>query len=253
MRRSLSMAVIVFVLGAAAWGAGRSAAALPAPNYVFIPHILGNHCGDFFDDFNSSATGWFEGRRNGLLAELRDGEYRFSVTQPGLVWLVGAPDCARVNNQVAVTARWASAPGNFYGLLFGEDGRAGRAYLLAINTDARAWLLLRLDGGSLSVVSGPMPDDAIAEGRARNRLAITRDSGRILLAINDQTVGQLPDPDPDAPFIAGLVTASYTDRAPADARFDDFVHRGRAVSRTDDAAPARAGGVWAEPMNVTLP
>lgn len=253
MRRSLGIAVFVVVLGTATLGVGRSAAeAPPATNTIFIPHVLGDHCGDFFDDF-SDVTGWFEGQRDGLLAELRDGEYRLSVTQPGLVWLVGAPDCARVNNQMAVTARWAGAPGNFYGLLFGEDDRAGRAYLLAVNSDARAWLLLRLEDDSLSVVSGPTHDDAIAEGRARNRLAITRGRGRILLTINDKTVGQLPDPDAATPFITGLVAASYTDRAPADARFDDFVHRGQAVGRAGEAASARAGSAWAEPVSATLP
>lgn len=253
MRRSLGIVVVVVILGAAVLGIGRRAAAAPpVPSTIFIPHVLSDHCGDFFDDF-SDATGWFEGQRDGLLAELRDGEYRLSVTQPGLVWLVGAPDCARVNNQMAVTARWAGAPGNFYGLLFGENGRAGQAYLLAVNSDARAWLLLRLGGGSLAVVSGPTHDDVIAEGRARNRLAITRDSGRILLAINDKTVGQLPDPDADAPFIAGLVVASYTDSAPADARFDDFVHRGQVGGRAGDTASARAGGVWAAPVSTTLP
>ena len=162
MHRSLGIVVLVVVLGAAALGGGRHAVeASPASSTIFIPHILGNHCGDFLDDF-SRATGWFEGRRDGLLAELRDGEYRLSVTQPGLVWLVGALDCARVNNQVAVTVRWAGAPGNFYGLLFGENGRAGNTYMLVVNSNARVWLLLRLDNGSLAMVMGPTGDDAIA-------------------------------------------------------------------------------------------
>ncbi len=253
MHRSLGIVVLVVVLGAAALGGGRHAVeASPASSTIFIPHILGNHCGDFLDDF-SRATGWFEGRRDGLLAELRDGEYRLSVTQPGLVWLVGAPDCARVNNQVAVTVRWAGAPGNFYGLLFGENGRAGNTYMLVVNSNARVWLLLRLDNGSLAMVMGPTGDDAIAAGAAHNRLAITRGSGRILLAINDKTVGQLPDPDPDTPIITGLVAASYTDHVPADARFDDFVHRGRALGRTDGAASLRDGSAWAEPVSATLP
>ncbi len=250
MRWSIRVVIVILVLGGVALVAGRSAAAPPPPSTrIFLPHVIGDHCGDFYDEF-TAPTGWFIGQRDGLLAELRGGEYRLNVTQPGLIWLVGAPDCPRVANHAAVSARWAGTSGNFYGLLFGQNGRIDNTYILAVNSDVGVWLLLRLDGGTLQTVIGPTSSDAIEE--ATNRLAITRGGGRILFSINDSTVGQMADTQPDAPYIVGLVAASYTDHAPADARFDRFVHRGHAVgNRSGD--PSRDGDAWAEPLSVANP
>lgn len=205
---------------------------------LFVPLVTGDRCGDFYDDF-SIDTGWFTGQRDGLLAERQNGEYRLLVTRPGFVWLVGAPDCARVGNHATVDARWDGTPGNFYGLLISEDGRLDRSYLLAVNSDARVWLLLRVHDDGVETVISPTRHDAVRAGGAINRLSLTREGGRLVFAVNDVTVGEASDPGPDIFLLAGVVAASYTAQAPADARFDNFVHRG-AAGGTGRSPAARA-------------
>lgn len=219
--------VLFFVLLLPAMAAAQPAADLtPAPlPRLFLPHVSGgNGCGDFHDDFSANGS-WFTGERDGLLAEVRDGEYRLLVTQPGFVWLVGAPGCGRSDDSAAVDARWVGRPGNFYGLLYAPDGRLDRALILAINSDARVWVLFRVGADGLETLRGPTPHDAIRPGNAVNRPAMARRDGRLVLSINGATVGEVADP-PTGAVVAGLVAASYTGHAPADARFDNFSHLG---------------------------
>jgi hypothetical protein len=195
-------------------------------NQLFMPLVSGGRaCAAFTDDFSTS-TGWFTGERDGLLAELLEGEYRLLVERPGHVWLVGAPDCPRQDNQAAVDARWSGRPGNFYGLLFSLDGRLDRAYILAVNSEARVWLVFRVHEDGLETVAGPSSHSAIRLGSQTNRLAVARTGDRVVLLINDVAVGELDDPLPGTPVIAGLAAATYTIHAPADARFDNFTHEG---------------------------
>ena len=220
--------VLFFVLLLPAMAAAQPAADLtPAPlPRLFLPHVSGgNGCGDFHDDFSANGS-WFTGERDGLLAEVRDGEYRLLVTQPGFVWLVGAPGCGRSDDSAAVDARWVGRPGNFYGLLYAANGRLDRALILAVNSDACVWLLFRVGANGLETISGPPHHEAIRPGQAANRLAMARRGGRLLLSINGAAVGDVADPLAGTPVVAGLVAASYTAHAPADARFDNFSHLG---------------------------
>ena len=233
------LVLIVFLfLAIPALVAAHPAAQPAPPTRLFIPHISRDLCGDFFDDF-SAATGWFTGERDGLLAELTDGEYRLLVTQPGHIWMVGAPDCARHPTRAAVDARWVGRPGNFYGLLFAIDGRLDQSYLLAVNSDARVWLVFRITPDSMATVIEPTANDAIRPGNATNRLAVAPAGGRVLLSVNDTVVGQLPDPRPGAAVGVGLVAASHITHVPADARFDNFAHQG-----VGGGAWRVAGGAW---------
>jgi len=230
MRSRIVVLVLFFTLALPALAAARPAAdPAPAPSSrLFLPHVAGgNGCGDFHDDFSNLGS-WFTGERDGLLAEVSDGEYRMLVTRPGFVWLIGAPGCTRINNAAAVDARWAGRPGNFYGLLYAADGRLDRALILAVNSDARVWLLFRVHAGGLETISGPTVNDAIHAGNAVNRLAMVRGDGRVVLSVNGAAVGEVADPLPGVAIIAGLVAASYTGHAPADVRFDNFIHRGLA-------------------------
>ena len=222
--------VLVLMLALPALTAAQPAADLPPgpPARLFLPHVAGgNACGDFHDDFSRPGS-WYTGEREGLLAEVRDGEYRLLVTQPGFVWLVGAPSCGRSDDNAAVDARWIGRPGNFYGLLYAADGRLDRALILAVNSDARVWLLFRVGTDGLETLSGPTPNDAIRPGNAVNRLAMARRGGRLLLSVNGAAVGEMADPLTGA-VVAGLVAASTTSHAPADARFDNFSHEGRGI------------------------
>jgi hypothetical protein len=243
MPSRITVLVLFFILVLPAMAAARPAAANPAAPLprLFLPHVAGgNGCGDFHDDF-SAAGSWFTGERDGLLAEVRDGEYRLLVTQPGFVWLVGAPGCGRIDDSAAVDARWVGRPGNFYGLLLAADGRLDRALILAVNSDARVWLLFRVGAGGLETLSGPTYHEAIRPGHAVNRLAMARRDGRLLLSVNDATVGEAADPLGGAVVVAGLVAASTTGHAPADARFDNFSHRGWGDAGLSTAAPAVVG------------
>ncbi len=231
MRSRIVVLVLFFTLALPALVAARRAAdpTSTAPARLFLPHISSgggsDSCGDFHDDF-SAANGWFTGERDGLLAELREGEYRLLVTRPGFVWIVGAPGCARVDDRAAVDARWGGPPGNFYGLLLTADGRLDRALMLAVNSEARVWLLFRVSETGLTTLSGPTFHEAIRPGNATNRLAMTRGGGRIVLSVNGAAVGDVADPLASEAVTGGLVAASYSAHAPADARFDDFVHEG---------------------------
>ena len=216
-----------------------------APARLFIPHISRDYCGAFFDDF-SAATGWFTGQRDGLLAELSGGEYRLLVTQPGHIWMVGAPDCARRTARAEVDARWVGRPGNFYGLLFDIDGRLDQSYMLAVSSEARVWLVFRITPTSMTTVLEPAAHDAIRPGEATNRLAVARDAGRLLFTINGVTVGELADDNPGRPVAAGLAAASLVTYVPADARFDNFAHQGTTggAGRTAGDKLPVAGGAW---------
>ena len=218
--------VLFLFLAVPALAAARLPAEPPATAArLFIPHISRDYCGAFFDDF-SDATGWFTGQREGLLAELSGGEYRLLVIEPGHVWMVGAPDCARRTDRAEVDARWVGRPGNFYGLLFDIDGPLDQSYLLAVSSEAGVWLVFRLTPTSMTTVIEPAAHDAIRPGGETNRLAVARNNGRLLFAINGVTVGELADNAPGRPVAAGLVAASLVTYAPADARFDNFAHQG---------------------------
>ena len=126
-----------------------------------------------------------------------------------------APGCTRIDNSAAVDARWAGRPGNFYGLLYAADGRLDRALVLAVNSDARVWLVFRITPDSMATVIEPTANDAIRPGNATNRLAVAPAGGRVLLSVNDTVVGQLPDPRPGAAVGVGLVAASNITHVPA--------------------------------------
>ena len=227
MRLRIVVLVLSFILAMPALAAARRAADTPpaTPSRLLLPLVAAGGCGNLNDNF-TTARGWFTGERDGLVAELRDGEYRLLVTRPGFVWLVGAPGCARFDDQAAVDARWAGQSGNFYGLLFAMDGRLDRAHVLAVGSDARVWVVFRVHDDGLETVLGPTHHDAIRPGGQTNRLSVARAGGRVVLSINGAAVGELADPLPGTPAAAGLVAASLVGHAPADARFDNFVHEG---------------------------
>jgi hypothetical protein len=133
------------------------------------------------------------------------------------------PDCARTHYRAAVTARWTGPPGNFIGLLFGIDDTRQRAYLFAVNTDSRVWLLFEAGPDALVTLIPPTAADAVRPGGGANRLTAERRGNTIALSVNDVVVGHVPDPAPAAPVLSGVAAAAYTTQAAVDARFDDFL------------------------------
>ena len=199
-----------------------SSAAKTQTNYYFLPQIANDFCGPFLDPFNDESPRWFTGNVDGLQAGIVEGEYRLAFSGRGAVWLVPGPICPREAYRATVDARWAGAGGNFIGLLFGIDDPSGRAYLFAVNTDTRVWLVFEVSDGDLDVVIAPTAHDAVQPGNAVNRLSAARAGDRIVLSVNDMPVGELTAVPPGAPVLAGVAAASYTTQSSAEARFDNF-------------------------------
>lgn len=195
-----------------------------SPTFInHFPHVTAEFCGPFLDRFDDGTPGWYTGSFDGLRAEIVDGEYRLAFTGRGAVWLVPGPLCSRTQYEAAVEARWVGQTGNFIGLLFGLDEDSARAYLFAINTDERVWLVFEVRNNGLDTVIAPVGHDAILRGEAGNKLAARRAGDTIVLSINDVPVGELRDANPGEPVIAGVAAASYTFQSAADARFDNFL------------------------------
>jgi hypothetical protein len=202
-----------------------SAAAEPGQNaQLFMPAVVNNFCGTFFDPFEEQDTGWITGSFGALRADRVGGEYRLSFSERGSVWLVPGPVCEHVAYRAAVDARWVSQTGNFIGLLFNLDEMRRSAYLFAINTDERVWLVFKVTGESLDTIIGPTGHDAILPGDAVNRLAAERNGSIITLSINNASVGELHIADTANPVIAGVAAASYTHQQFTAASFDSFLY-----------------------------
>lgn len=217
----LAVAFAVALVGAAPPARPAPAADFTAVHY--LPHVAAGECPLFIDTFDAD-HGWFTGQSDSLTAELVGGEYRLAFAGQGAVWLIPAPGCAREEYRAAVDARWAGAPGNFIGLLFGIDDAAERAYLFAVNTDRRVWLLFEVGPGSLVSLIPPTAAEAVLPGGATNRLMAERRGDTITLSVNGLAVGQLPAAAPAAPVLAGVAAAAYTTQTAADARFDNFLY-----------------------------
>lgn len=206
---------------------GPTAAGSSQSHAVYFPHVANDPCGPIFETFDGGATDWFIGQIGDLRAEIIGGEYRLHFTTPGAVWLMPGPVCPRSEYIAAVDAHWGGVTGNFIGLLFAIDDARQRAYLFAVNTDTREWMVFDVRPNDLRTVIAPTRDDAVRPGLEVNRLAAERTGERINLTINGQTVGGLDDAGPGAPVLAGVAAAAYTDQRLTDARFDNFAWRGR--------------------------
>jgi hypothetical protein len=213
----------------------------------YLPHLAGDICGPTFDPFDDPDSGWFTGQRDSLIAEYHNGEYRVVITEPMTVWFFVAPGCPRANYRAEIDARWVGMPGNFYAMLFNVDNSLNGAYLFAINTDTRVWLVMQVQGGDLNFIIPETGNDAILPGGQMNRLAVERHGDVIYLAVNDTPVGELVMGQPGPPVAVGVAVGTYISVAPADARFDNFHFAGVAVDEFQPDSPSREfqpGQAW---------
>ena len=202
----------------------QAAADEPTNSLLYVPVVTSAYCGAFYDTFEDPAVGWFSGTVGGVRAEVMAGEYRLTFAESGLVWVVAGPMCGQRAYRAAVDARWAGTPGNFIGLLFEFEENPARAYLFAVNTDDRLWLVFEVRDNALNVLIPPTGNNAVLPGEAFNRLAVERVSDDITLSVNGVAVGQLTGAGPAAlPVLAGVAAASYTTQQTAEARFDNFL------------------------------
>lgn len=191
---------------------------------LYVPIVASAYCGSFYDTFDDPSVGWFAGASDGLRAEVAAGEYRLTFAESGQVWFVAGPMCPQRAYRASVDARWAGTPGNFIGLLFEIEENPARAYLFAVNTDDRVWLVFEVRNNALTTLIPPTGNDAVLPGQAFNRLAVERLNDVITLSVNGVPVGRLTGAGPAAtPVLAGVAAASYTTQQTADARFDNFL------------------------------
>ncbi len=218
------MLMAVVLAGSAA---ARPATAESKPStQLFLPAIAYNYCGHFFDTFDHAETSWFTGRLAALDASVINGEYRLAFTGAGAVWLMPGPMCGRTDYQAAVDVRWHGRTGNFIGILLDVDDATQTAYLFAVNTDDRVWLVFETRQNDLATIIMPVFNNAIRPGNETNRLAAERTGDTIYLSINDVPVGELHGAPSPQPVVAGVAAASYTTQSAADARFDNFLFDG---------------------------
>lgn len=191
---------------------------------VRIPLIASGFCGSYYETFDNPHTGWFIGQRESLNAEIIGGEYRLAFSGAGALWMIAGPMCERRSYHAAVDTRWVGMPGNFIGLLFEADEAENNAFIFAVNTDSRVWLVAEVRNGSISMLIPPTGNDAVLPGNAINRLAVEREGELITFHVNGTPVGELRGVDWDSYVLAGVAAASYTSQTTADARFDEFVY-----------------------------
>lgn len=218
-------AVTALAIGLAALSQYAPVMAGEASSSLYVPLVATDYCGPFVEPFDDPANGWFTGSFDALDAQISGGEYRLSFTGKGAVWLVTGPVCERMSYRAEVDARWIGDPGNFIGLLFEIDEGEARAYLFAVNTDDRVWLLFDVRNEALDILIPPTGHDAILPGNAVNRLAVESAGNKMVLSVNDEPVGELNGASTGIPVLAGVAAASYTTQSAAEARFDNFYWR----------------------------
>jgi hypothetical protein len=192
------------------------------PHRVFLPLAMENYCSDFFDDFSNPASGWPVVDNDFVRARYLDGEYRVLSKRAGYIFFLRAPTCHRQHYVVQVDARWAGRPGASYGLIFGLTNGFDRFYLFDINTDVRAFRLLRADPSGFKVIVPISSSSAIRRGTASNHLKVTRNGDKITLEVNGTVLGTWSDGTITGLTRVGVTSGSYSNRPTSDARFDNF-------------------------------
>lgn len=192
---------------------------------IYLPII--NVCGNYFDDFSDPGSGWLVGDFAEVLFEYFNGEYRIFTKNASFFYFVRTPSCKRQNYVVETDARWASTPGEAYGLVFGIKDTPttffNQYYLFDMNTDFREFRLLRRNsGGGFSTIVPITFNPAINSGTTSNHLKATRNGSQITLEVNGVVLGTWFDGTITGETDVGVVANPYNNNPNADARFDNF-------------------------------
>ncbi len=192
---------------------------------AYIPVIFNEWCGDFFDDFSNSASGWPIINTPDILTQYLLGEYRIRIDEAGAFFAVAAPTCAHDYYEVEADVRWVGTPGARYGIVFGISQDQSEYYLFAVSTITQEFELWHFFPGGYGI-RGPFNSAAINPGNGVNYLkAIVRDDpllGDISLEINGVNVGNYFEPDFPSESSSGVFSNSRLDNPISDARFDNF-------------------------------
>ena len=191
----------------------------------YVPLVFNEWCGDFFDDFSNSASGWPIINTPDILTQYLLGEYRIRIDEAGAFIPIVAPTCAHNYYEVEADVRWVGTPGSRYGLLFGLSEDQSEYFLFAVSPTTQTFELWHFFPGG-SGIRGPFNSATINPGNGSNHLkAIVHDDpllGDISLEINGVNVGNYFEPDIPVESSSGLFSNSRVDNPISDARFDNF-------------------------------
>jgi hypothetical protein len=203
-------------------GTPQGAVALDSVANMYLPTMLRDYCPTRFEDDFSQHLGWAEGANEIVRASVEAGEYRVSSKLPYL-FMFRSPACARLSYSIEADMRWHDTPGSDLGLLVGVAPEFSQYYLIDINTDYRAFLIVRRNQwGQFRTVAAPTSSEAIRAGTQVNTLNVRFTVNELTLIINGVTVDSwLIDTVLNVSF-TGLAMAPYQGMPSGEARFDNF-------------------------------
>ncbi len=201
---------------------GSRAVATIIRSYAYLPTLLRNYCGGYFDDFSNPSSGWFVGEDEFVRSEYLSGEFRILTKRSGYFFLYASPGCRLQAYSVETDARWVGALGNSYGLLFGISPGFEQYYLFDVNSEFQMFRLLRRAPGGFVTIAPPTFSPAINIGASSNHLKAIRIGDRIWLEINGVAIGSYWDNTIGGSTGTGLVASASSAHPSVDARFDNF-------------------------------
>jgi hypothetical protein len=195
-------------------------------SYAYLPLVLQNSCGGYYDGFSNPSSGWLVGDWADLTCGYLDGEYRARVkTDTWMAYLFRAPNLSLPDNyRIEVDARQTSANPIAYGLMFGISGGGGSpdGYQFLVYPDIQAYHLWKRTGGDWFEVVGLTASSAIKADTETNHIRVDRIGTKIYLYVNGTRVNTVTDGSLVGPGLgAGLRVLSLED-VPAEARFDNY-------------------------------
>jgi uncharacterized repeat protein (TIGR01451 family) len=188
--------------------------------FTYLP-LCSNGCGDFFDTFENTNSGWPLVDDSFLLAEYVNSEYRLQARNPQYIYLINAPTCMRQNYSVEVDAHWENVSGDGYGLLFGLDQSYTQFYLFVVSEDYQEYALYYYGAnGYESIVSWQY--SSLIHYSSSNHLKVIRSGNQITLGINGSILGTWTDTRISGLTGVGLFNLPYSTTSNADVRYDNF-------------------------------
>ncbi len=189
---------------------------------VYLPAILHNYCGDFFDDFSNPFSGWPV--ENNTLVETRylNGEYSIYSKNGDYIYLFNSPSCLRENYTVETDVHWAGSSGDGYGLVFGVTDSFNQYYLFYVSADYGSYALIRRDVSGFHFVASFANSPAIHRSAFPNHLKVRREGNIIALEVNGTNLGTWYDSVITGPTGAGVFSSPYSNPPQSEARFDNF-------------------------------
>jgi hypothetical protein len=222
LRVFLSLSV---VLASCSWPAVAGAQPLPPAqeHKQYLPLVLRNYCGAFFDGFSDPGSGWPIGENSDIRFGYAAGEYQAVTKVAGVSYAFPEPSCARAAYSVEADMRWLGDPGELYGLAFGIVGQFAQGYVFLVDPIGQRYALVLWSNNAWSRLIGLTASPAIRTGQATNHLRAEWTGSQIALEINGTRLDTIQENTVKGLTTGGLFINGRNDRPVADARYDNFV------------------------------